>query len=175
MSLSNIAIEFLNDNEDLIRKNNFHQLFIKSLGGGEWPDILYFLMKECDIPVLNYMDKIPPNFFWSSRIRELEIPLTIKSISASAFKSSKIENIIIPPTVTIIESEAFLNCKNLRRLTIPESVTSLGKKVFEGTHDELRMQTPKRTEVEKMLKIPKNEIDWYKRHLVFIPKEGSEE
>lgn len=59
--------------------------------------------------------------------------LTVTSISASAFRSCKeVTKVTIPNTVTEIYEYTFCGCKGLKSVTIGNSVASIGKKAFAG-------------------------------------------
>ena len=48
--------------------------------------------------------------------------------------NKNIVNAVIPDGVKILENEAFLDCSKLQKLTIPNSVTKIGRKAFSGCH-----------------------------------------
>ena len=58
------------------------------------------------------------------------IPYGIKSIGVLAFHGTSIRNISIPESVTNIGKRAFENCRELTDITIPDSVTSIGTATF---------------------------------------------
>lgn len=65
-----------------------------------------------------------------SNLKTVEIPSTVETIEAEAFMYCSLLNTInIPNNVTTIENDAFNNCNNLE-LTIPNSVTNIGRNAF---------------------------------------------
>jgi hypothetical protein len=69
----------------------------------------------------------------------LTIPTTIEgnpvtSIGSGAFQKSRLTSLTIPDSVTSIGKNAFQNCRSLTSLTIPESVTSIGYEAFGGCY-----------------------------------------
>ena len=64
-----------------------------------------------------------------------ETGLTVTSIGANAFETRTVTEIVIPDTVTEIGDEAFKDCKKLKRIDLPASLTKLGSCVFPGSDD----------------------------------------
>ena len=62
-------------------------------------------------------------------IKEYEIPSTVTTLEQYAFAHSSLESIIIPEGLTDIEMYAFYGCDNLKTLTIPNSVKTIGPSV----------------------------------------------
>lgn len=54
----------------------------------------------------------------ASKLREVNIPSTVKEIKNSAFQSSGIETVAIPSSVTAMGESSFLNCIELRKVVI---------------------------------------------------------
>ena len=58
----------------------------------------------------------------------------MKSIPNSAFSScSSLTSVTIPESITEIGRSAFENCSSLTEITIPESVTAIGEQAFYNT------------------------------------------
>ena len=49
------------------------------------------------------------------------------------FRSPYVEEVVLPTTITSLDYSAFYNCTNLRKVNIPNSVTSIGGYAFAGT------------------------------------------
>ncbi len=58
---------------------------------------------------------------------------TVIAIGQAAFKGKNVYCVTIPDTVTSIGRDAFMNCSNLRTLLIPDSVTVIAREAFAGT------------------------------------------
>jgi hypothetical protein len=63
-------------------------------------------------------------------LTDVEIPSTVTVIGMNAFCSSGLTTVIIPNSVTTIGPYAFNVCKDLRTVTIGESVEKIGRKAF---------------------------------------------
>ncbi|HCW52785.1 MAG TPA: hypothetical protein DG753_03395 [Clostridium sp.] len=69
---------------------------------------------------------------------EVTIPSTInnipvKAIGCNAFSDSNVVKVVIEDGIEIIEDRTFSNCKVLRSIEIPQSVTRIYYEVFEGS------------------------------------------
>ena len=72
-------------------------------------------------------------FEGANNLKEITLPSTVKSISASAFANCKnLISVTIPSGVTSISFGAFSGCSSLTSITIPGSVTSIGESAFFG-------------------------------------------
>ena len=62
------------------------------------------------------------------------VPENTRLIAAGAFQGNKtIVRVELPSTLTRIDHETFKDCKNLQKVTIPASVTSIGEDVLTGS------------------------------------------
>ena len=74
-------------------------------------------------------------------------------------------------TVRQIGQEAFEGCTSLRNVFIPDSVVNIQSHAFPHL-DNIKLSTPRRGARNKLY-LPKQDIEWYREHLVFIDeKEG---
>lgn len=61
----------------------------------------------------------------------------------STFKDcKKLKQIVLPPTITEIGSKSFLNCESLCRISIPSSVTCIGDNSFENCNSLSQISIP---------------------------------
>lgn len=61
------------------------------------------------------------------RIKSLELPRSLKTISPGAFEDcSGIREVTIPEGVSAIGERAFMGCESLRRLSLPSTLTEIG-------------------------------------------------
>ena len=56
----------------------------------------------------------------------VEIPFGIKVIGQNAFSNSNVKSVVIPNSVTTIASNAFIQCKQLEKIDIPDSIEDIG-------------------------------------------------
>ena len=78
---------------------------------------------------------------------EFESGSQMTEIESHSFKGCGIEEIILPESLTSIGEEAFLNCKSLKKIYIPKTVTFIAENAFNGITDEVYYFTG--TEEEK--------------------------
>lgn len=156
-------------------------------------EILNLFNTETDINIFDHMDTIPHlTFFDSKRIKpagaEIDIVGRVSTIGPFAFSGIKgLKKVVIGDNVELIDKSAFADCKelvslhlgdsvrvirneafkntSLKHVYLPESITMLGSKVFP---ENCYLISPRRK--KKSLKFPKNELDWYREHLVLDPK-----
>ncbi|MDE7294443.1 MAG: leucine-rich repeat domain-containing protein [Oscillospiraceae bacterium] len=55
------------------------------------------------------------------------------------YNCTSLESITIPESVTKIGKSVFYNCTSLKKITISESVTEIGETAFEGCSEELEV------------------------------------
>jgi len=79
------------------------------------------------------LEYIGGSAFWSSGLKYIRIPGSVREIGGMAFVNcSELDSIDIENGVSTIVSYAFANCTKLRNITIPASVTTLEHNTFEG-------------------------------------------
>ena len=71
-------------------------------------------------------------FEGQTRLTTLELPDGLKTIGRSAFAGTGIEKLHIPEHVKELSPSAFADCKDLRAVWVPESVTKIGDGAFHG-------------------------------------------
>ena len=72
-----------------------------------------------------------PVCVYSSRLRKVEIGLSVTSIGQDAFSDCySLSSVTIPSSVTSLGTSAFENCYSLSSVSIPSSVTSIGEFAF---------------------------------------------
>lgn len=79
-------------------------------------------------------ETIPQRKFYKQKsLTNYDISETINSIGRLAFAESGLKKIEIPKSVMEIEYGAFMSCTDLVDVAIPDTVSSIGTKAFEGT------------------------------------------
>ena len=68
-----------------------------------------------------------------STITMVEIEEGVKTLNGAAFSETLVPFLIIPNGVTDIISEAFARCKNLTKITLPNSLTRIEDSIFLGS------------------------------------------
>lgn len=72
--------------------------------------------------------------FWGKRsVAVIGMPETVTEIGIRAFSATGIEEITIPDSVLTIRASAFFDCRNLKRLTIPQNVKEIEGSIVQGT------------------------------------------
>ncbi len=72
-------------------------------------------------------------FYWCDNLAEVHIPDSVKFIKSGAFSGCiKLQNISIPDNVTVIEDDTFSGCENLREIVLSSRIKEIGKGAFAG-------------------------------------------
>lgn len=77
---------------------------------------------------------IDANALRTTEVTKVDLPSTIKNIRDYAFCESGLQTLRVPNGVTTIGSYAFADCPYLQYAIIPNTVTSMGEEVFNGTY-----------------------------------------
>ena len=92
------------------------------------------------VEILNPDVEIRSFAFSGSNVKELILPMGMKEIGEAAFANYdgtserfKLKRITIPDGVTSIGTGAFYGCQDLKEINIPESVTEIGTSAFQNT------------------------------------------
>ncbi len=79
--------------------------------------------------------EIGDSAFEYSNLKIFNFSKNLKRIGSSAFEESNIENANLPDGVTEIDDSAFRGCKKLQTINLPDSLTTLDYSVFESAFD----------------------------------------
>ncbi|EAX99870.1 surface antigen BspA-like [Trichomonas vaginalis G3] len=63
----------------------------------------------------------------------MKLPLNIYELKIGCFFNTRLTSIELPESLKIINSGCFTNCPNLKRVVLPENLTTLNGKVFDTT------------------------------------------
>lgn len=81
------------------------------------------------------MTAIPDDMFYSSGIKSITIPSTVKSIGENAFRNcDALTSIVIPDGVESLGNHVFFDCNNLLSATIGEGVTTIPTSAFDDDY-----------------------------------------
>ncbi len=70
-------------------------------------------------------------FYYSSNLKNIEIPLGVTGIDSNAFQGcTSLNNVVIPSSVIYIGSNAFAGCLNISSITIPKSIEKIYSNAF---------------------------------------------
>ena len=96
--------------------------------------------------------RIGKRAFDNAGLEAVTIPSGLKVIEESSFSGCSIENLTIPEGITTIQNSAFDYNDNLISVSLPSSLTSIGKYVFSGSpnlsHIDISAQNPSYTIIE---------------------------
>lgn len=65
-------------------------------------------------------------------IKEVTVPNTVTSLSATFYKCSKLKKVILPENLISLQSSTFENCTSLTDIIIPDSITEMSYKTWSG-------------------------------------------
>lgn len=142
MQISKELKVFLRDNAELIKQNNFDELYDSAYTDIEDIDLISDLtnfLYSLDIDPVKYFKDTIPEYF-SNRFKPLnttsvfEITDNIEYIDDFAFINNYIRNIKLSNNLKIIGAEAFHNSFYLKELILPESVEEIYPYAFVGCH-----------------------------------------
>lgn len=71
---------------------------------------------------------------YEGKAEEFEVPAYIREIGAKAFEWSDLKRVTIPETVTSIGSGAFCHCEKLQEVKLPGAMTKIPNKMFQFCH-----------------------------------------
>ena len=102
--------------------------------------------KKVKIIIPKNIYSIGNNAFSLSNINELEILSGLKTISNNAFSESGLEKIQLLEGIEEIKDYAFYKCSKIKTITLPNSLTTIGKYAFSKAFDsdeEIKLIVPK--------------------------------
>ncbi|MDE6158811.1 MAG: leucine-rich repeat domain-containing protein [Bacteroidaceae bacterium] len=124
------------DGIDSIKQNAFYGISIES---ATLPSSLKFIGESAfgrcvnlkSITMGDNVEEIQTASFSESDISEIKLPLNLSYIAEYLFCGcEKLKKVIIPQGITSIGEHAFEDCINLTEISIPSSVTEIGFKAF---------------------------------------------
>lgn len=101
----------------------------------------------CSNNCLYTKDKHTLFYFFHNGEDCLEIPNGVEKIGDNAFSESLIRNVTIPKTVTEIGKNAFADCSYLGKIILPQSVEKIGSAAFAGCVKLFRVYLPEQLRI----------------------------
>lgn len=86
-----------------------------------------------DLSSATELTEIPEKTFYACELRGLILPDSLETIGIGAFGYNRFEEIVIPDNVKTIEDGGFEYCSNLKTITLPASLVSIGASAFAST------------------------------------------
>lgn len=93
----------------------------------------YYAFFSLDLSSATEVTEIPEEAFSTCRLRGLILPDSLETIGIGAFGYNRFEEIVIPDNVKTIEDGGFEYCSNLKTITLPASLVSIGASAFAST------------------------------------------
>ena len=87
-------------------------------------------LKSVNLP--EGLTEISNRAFNATTLESVKLPSTLKRIANAAFSGSCIKELTVPKGVTEIWQEAFKGCRQLKKVTMPDTVTYLGNSIFQN-------------------------------------------
>lgn len=87
-------------------------------------------LKSVNLP--EGLTEISNRAFNATTLESVKLPSTLKRIANAAFSGSCIKELTVPKGVTEIWQEAFKGCRQLKKVTMPDTVTYLGDSIFQN-------------------------------------------
>lgn len=148
--LSNELREFIIKNSALIDKDDFQNLYGRYLdavkGGqfdGDYGSIsqLTQILIDSRIVFLPFMKDVPMSCYNGLSIKTVHIPSNISNIEMYAFNHcTELTEVFIAEGVKALYSGAFADCKALKTITLPDSMTKVDLSAFaQSGLEELKM------------------------------------
>lgn len=109
-----------------VKKIVWQQFYRSPLEGG------WFFLHTVKLPEgLTYIGTSAFNY---SYVENVNIPSTVKSIGKEAFYDSSIAEAILPADCLELGEGIFSSCKSLRKVSLPEKLTTIPNEMFRGCH-----------------------------------------
>ena len=135
--MEKLTQDFIEKYIHLIDKNDFDELFYKCIHESN-VDItdLRYVLEECNIEPLDYIDYIPMGYFLGDQnLIEIILPNDTQSIHADAFHyCDSLEKISLPNTLYDIGERSLSYCGSLKYIELPNSLEFIHSNAFEASN-----------------------------------------
>ena len=168
VNLSDSAKDYISRHKTFLKKNDLKE-FYSQMPEGLRCEISEFLIAMSP-NFQKYLEVIPQSFLANSKdVKGFTVGSNIVKIGKGAFKNSAIESIDLNE-VEIISDSAFEGCSKLKEVYLPKTVKMIGRKAW--PENIILKSGPRK---RNSLRFPKNELEWYKEHLILVKSESNEE
>jgi len=133
--------------------------------------IASFLMYDVGIDLFSQMSEIPDRMLQlCDKVDTVLIPSNIKSIGPNAFEGSSISKIKIDDNspITTIPANCFKDCKNLKVVILPKSVTKIKEGAFRNCDNIKYIVTPKRQTRSEKIQVPETDRSFLQSRLAEV-------
>lgn len=126
------AFEFIKVYKDLIKEDNFEELYRKFDDITTYTSDTHYLtdiLIEAGIDPLEYMSAVPVGYLYRTDLdlKEINVPDTIKYIYKQAFKDAKLRKVTIPKTIIRIGGSAFIDNPLLTEINVKGTQADVDK------------------------------------------------
>lgn len=85
---------------------------------------------EIEIP--DTVEEIQGAFFGCKNLKFIKIPNSVKKLTENTFRESGIEEVVLSNQLQRLELNTFLFCRNLKKISIPKSMSEISTQAFSG-------------------------------------------
>lgn len=158
----------------------------------------YIFENNRGLIIMKHLSKLYENMFLKCKLDTLMIPKNIQYLEDGCFDCIGVKHIIfensnlrllpkyafgnnltkclesvdLPKGLKVLPAYCFDECKNLKEVFLPDSLELIGKGAFNGC-DKVKLIANFRK--DKKIKAPKEDFEFFKRHLVFNHPEQEED
>lgn len=134
-NISELLQQFVEENIELIDDREFDTLYDRTVMFHDKPvnrAQLTELLEYTGIDPLEYLEVVPASYLRASRTShpQVHIPSSVTAIEGSAFIKTDIQKLVIDEGCTQILAHAFSMCSELVSVSLPRSLTYIGRAAF---------------------------------------------
>lgn len=137
------------------------------------------MFKKCDLDTLvipKNIQVLEPDCFDCIGLKHVIFEKSpLKHLPVGAFKNDFtkcLESVDLPDGLKIIPVDCFSGCKSLKEVFLPDSLELIGKGAFKDCN---QVKLIANFRADKKIKAPREDLEFFKKHLVFNHPEDVEE